>query len=121
MSTSVETIRDRAAAALQLVDTLERGGVLGPAPAAALRDSFRGVLVPMSATSSPDVERAELDRLRMAVIGWRFLDNVDEYKREAKLYDLAGELVAHTPHLPPDAEMAAALGIEVDTDDEATR
>jgi hypothetical protein len=92
--TSVETIRDRAVATLRLVDTLERGGVLGPAPAAALRNSLGGVLVPLSAASSPDVERDELDELRTAVRDYFLAQDMglvrDFLTTRARLVELVG-------------------------------
>jgi hypothetical protein len=62
----------------------------------------------------------EIDRLRMAIIAWRFLDSVDEYQREAALYEMAARLIEALPGpdvMPSDAVMAAALlGVRVDVD-----
>ena len=122
----IDAIRARAEATLALVAELRRGGVIGAAVEAALTRSINGHLVPPSAVwvdaglapAVPTVAdelaelRAERDRLRMAIIAWRFLDSVDEYHREEQLYALAAELVEALPGpdvMPSDEVMSRAL------------
>lgn len=82
----IDAIRARAEDTLRLVGELERSGVIGPAPAAALRRSLGGMLVPPSAVSvRPRDVAAALDELRDAAAAHLVAPNVDTAQRLADL------------------------------------